>query len=71
MPCEIVMYSVWTRKKGVRLFPIVKEAIDYQNEAMSDASLPLTDVSKIGKHPIKIEDAFSLETIKKEDEDVH
>ncbi len=57
MPCEIVMYSVWTRKKGVRLFSTIKEAVDYRLDSLSIPRVLRDDVSKIGKHPIKIEDA--------------
>lgn len=59
MSVEIVMFSVWTRKKGVKLFSTHKEAIDHRAEALIGPSHVLGDpVSKIGKHKIKIEDAI-------------
>ncbi len=67
MACEIVMYSVWTRKNGVRLFPTIRQAVDYRLDVFTNPKMPLENVSKIGKHPIKIEDAVSV-TVTREDE---
>lgn len=58
MPCEIVMFSVWTRKDGVKLFPTTEKAVKHRDAALRGTPDLLEDhVSKIGKHPIKIEDA--------------
>ncbi len=55
---EITLFSVWSKKGRVKLFATVKEALDYRTTALIKVtSGDVEEVSKIGKHPIKIEDA--------------
>lgn len=56
MPCEIVLFSVWTRKDGVIVFSASKKAVDHRVEELNAGSLP-DNVSKVKKHLITIEDA--------------
>ena len=57
MPCEIVLFSVWTRKDGVIVFSASTEAVDHRMQALNGGSDVPDNVSKVKRHLITIEDA--------------
>ena len=57
---EITLYSVWTKKKEVKLFATSREALDYRFGLLR-SGVAEEYVSRLGRHPIKIEDAVREE----------